>query len=454
MGELGRSERLGSGATPPARARKKTVGVTPLTRKTKEVYQIAFSYRGVECREVVALPHSKANETYCVRLRAEILGRITRNDFKYGDYFPESQRVATFGERARNKPTTIEQILLSYLERVKPTVEATTYRVYQNDVMNIVIPAFGRFGVDALTRRDVRDWVSKQELSYKRVKNLLLPLRSALSDAVDDELIEVSPLDGFQALKYVPLATRTTDYEPEPYTEQEIATLLANLPETDRSTFQLWAYTGMRTSELIGLNWNRASLERNEIHIVEVNVHGRDKANPKTPHSVRRIPLMPAAREALEILHNYRGKVKGDRVAPNLRALKNNPDPKWDYGLLSDSWKRAHAGTGIKCRSPYQLRHTFASQLLSQGENPSRIASLLGHGGPSMVLQVYGKWIEQGEDLSTGARPVRAYGMNRMRIPCDSCEERASPETGQGPSEGGCTTGSEEAQRVRRVADQ
>jgi len=36
-----------------------TSGVTAITRDGgKQVYRIAFSYRGVQCREIVALTHS------------------------------------------------------------------------------------------------------------------------------------------------------------------------------------------------------------------------------------------------------------------------------------------------------------------------------------------------------------------------------------------------------------
>ncbi len=78
------------------------VGVTAITREGgKQVYRVAFSYRGVQCRELIELPHSKANETYCVRTRAEILGKIARGAFVYTDYFPTSPRASVFGLSCR-----------------------------------------------------------------------------------------------------------------------------------------------------------------------------------------------------------------------------------------------------------------------------------------------------------------------------------------------------------------
>ena len=48
---------------------------------------------------------------------------------------------------------------------------------------------------------------------------------------------------------------------------------------------------------------------------------------------------------------------------------------RWAHLLLT------HIGPHgeVAARNPYQLRHTFASQHLSQGENIAYIAKLLGH---------------------------------------------------------------------------
>ncbi len=92
------------------------VGITPLTRKSKQVYQIAFSFRGVECREVIELPHSRPNAQYCSRLRGEILAKIARNDFKYADFFPTSKRAVLFGH-APVGTSSLKDVLETYRDR-------------------------------------------------------------------------------------------------------------------------------------------------------------------------------------------------------------------------------------------------------------------------------------------------------------------------------------------------
>jgi integrase len=39
------------------------------------------------------------------------------------------------------------------------------------------------------------------------------------------------------------------------------------------------------------------------------------------------------------------------------------------------------------------MRHTYASTLLSNGENPEWIKTQMGHATLEMLFRVYGKWI-------------------------------------------------------------
>ncbi len=45
------------------------------------------------------------------------------------------------------------------------------------------------------------------------------------------------------------------------------------------------------------------------------------------------------------------------------------------------------------------MRHTFASTLLSNGENPAWIAIQMGHVDVEMVFKVYGKWIPNSSEV-------------------------------------------------------
>lgn len=386
-------------------------GVKPITRKTKEVYQIAFSYMGVECREVLPGPHSKAREQACLRERAAILLAIDKQTFRYTDFFPDGKRAAVFGHGPQLGGLA-KDVLEAYRDRVKLTFAPSTYAGTKTAIDNYLVPHFGKMKVGAIKRSDVRDFVAKQTAGLKRISNLLLPLRAVLDEAVGDDAIKSNPLTGMDISKLVPEDRRVSDYEPEPYTHDELKTLLLRLPMPERWHFQLWAYTGVRTGELIGLRWNRVDLEADTIFIKETTTAGKEKARPKTAAGIRTIPLLPAARQAVDALKALT-MLGGDRLCVNPRSTRK--DKAWDDRRLAKVWRAAHKDTKIAYRNPYQLRHTFASQLLSQGENSTYIAKLLGHKSVEMVTRHYGRWVSEGEKLGFD-RPPRRYGMEALPL--------------------------------------
>lgn len=387
-----------------------TSGVTAITRDGgKQVYRIAFSYRGVQCREIVALTHSKANETYCRRLRDEVLGKIERNDFRYADYFPDSKRASTFDARGAGKRRLLKDALEAYRDRVQATFTPSTFAQTRKAVDNTLVPWCGNVAIGDFRPAAIREWVPLQTCSLKRLRNVLLPLRAVLAEAVHDEIIDSNPFDRINLAKLLPEAQRRSTFEPQPYTVDELRRLLQAMPEPTRYAFQLWAFTGLRTGELIGLRWPRVDLQGGTIKVMETTVDRKDKATPKTPSGVRTITLLPAAREALERLHAA-AKPGQVRVAVNPRSWLK--DPAWDDRTLARAWAEAHTAAEIAYRNPYQLRHTFASNLLSQGDAPAYIARLLGHKTVEMVIRVYARWVAQGEAIGTGAapKPSERYG--------------------------------------------
>ncbi|MEO5328090.1 MAG: hypothetical protein H7829_07575 [Magnetococcus sp. THC-1_WYH] len=58
-------------------------------------------------------------------------------------------------------------------------------------------------------------------------------------------------------------------------------------------------------------------------------------------------------------------------------------------------WEPTLKRAGIIYRNLYQTRHTYASMLLSAGENPMWVAQQMGHKDWAMIRQRYGRWIPE-----------------------------------------------------------
>lgn len=53
---------------------------------------------------------------------------------------------------------------------------------------------------------------------------------------------------------------------------------------------------------------------------------------------------------------------------------------------------------GIKERRIYNLRHTFASIMITQGQNILLVSKMLGHKDVSITLKIYTKYIKESDD--------------------------------------------------------
>jgi integrase len=380
-----------------------SAGITILKRKHKEVIRIAFSFQGVQCRETLDLPGTRDNLKYAERLRGEILRKVETGGFRYDEFFPSSPRCKVFGHSAKTVQTiTIKSLVEGYRDRSKSSLQPSTWSGYRKAIDNVLVPEFGHLQVKALTVGILRDWIALQKVTRKRMSNLLLPLRNALAEAVADEVIDFNPLDRLKLSRILPRETLTTDYAPDPYTVDELVPLLVSMTGGERAAFQFWAYTGVRTSELIALAWPDVDLAAHTAHIHKAVVEGEEKGT-KTRAGIRTLPLLPAARQAIED-QRQRTQAAGGRVFLNPRTGK-----EWTDQSLLRLWQRTCTKAKASYRNPYQMRHTFASQLLSQGENPAYISKLLGHKTTEMVIRNYGRWVEQGVALGFDRPPVK-YG--------------------------------------------
>lgn len=158
--------------------------------------EITFAYQGKRCRERIALKPSPANLKRAERHRAAILDAIEKGTFDYAATFPNSKRASKFA-LTPDDAITVETYLCEWLERQGKIVKASTLLDYRKTILNQLIPAFGALRLTDLRRPKLREWCQTLTCSNKRVGNLLSPLRVALQDALQDELIDSNPLAGW-----------------------------------------------------------------------------------------------------------------------------------------------------------------------------------------------------------------------------------------------------------------
>lgn len=359
----------------------------------KRSIEIQFQFRGVTCKEVLSSldPDKKGDQRYAINLKAEIENAIERQTFRYTDYFPDSRRARLFGHAVST--ITIRELLEEWLKDTERTHPHSTYRCYRKSCNAHLIPQFGSIRARELTPQQIREWIRNRTGTLKSIRNDLTPLRAILDRALNDDIIDRNPLDKIKVSKLVSRQQARTDYEVDPFTEEEIKAVLETALDYDpriRNLLQFAFYSGLRTSELFGLMWGDVDWRNMVVRIQRAVVERRVKET-KTKAGIRDVILLPSALDALRDQKQY-SFVGGEYVfvRPNERGSFV------DYDHLERPWKYVLKRAKVRYRNPYQTRHTYASQLLSGGENPLFVAQQMGHKTTEMIMRHYGRWVEQG----------------------------------------------------------
>ena len=159
--------------------------------------------------------------------------------------------------------------------------------------------------------------------------------------------------------------------------------------------------TGLRPQELIALKWPEVNLESKTISVKQAvnrtrkfdsdgNVieKGEEIGKTKTPKSVRTI-LMPDV--AVDTLMDWRQYCQDNNINSEFVFPCTETSRMRTYsGLRSmlERFKRSH-NLQDENLSLYTFRHTFATILLEQRENPKIVAELMGHTKVSTTLDMY-----------------------------------------------------------------
>ncbi len=293
-----------------------------------------------------------------------------------GTYNPE-KRTKTFKEVAE---TWYEMIVV-------PNKRPKTVRYYRNHLDNHLLPFFGDIKINRINVSLIEKYMAKrlsEGVSKATINKTITTLGTVMRYAVKHGLIDRNPVSYVQRLS----RSREEVDEKRYLTPEEIRLLISNAKEEHRPLLMTAILTGMREGEILGLKWGDIDWRNRQICVRRTLQNGRFY-EPKTKASRRRIDMAPQL-----VLELKKWKLRCPKSKYDLVFPAKNGNPMDARNMLRDIFYPALRRSGLPRIRFHDLRHTYASLLIKQGEHPKYIQQQMGHSSIKVTLDTYGHLME------------------------------------------------------------
>lgn len=279
----------------------------------------------------------------------------------------------------------LEDYLDIWLHQIKPRVRSETYRRYCEICLMHIKPVLGYIPIDDLRTEDIRQYYNNLNQSPNSIRQHHAVLHHALKDAVKGGLINRNIIE---TVSPPPKELK----EMQTWTTEEMNQFIEfNRELKIYPLFYLALFTGMRRSELLGLQWSDIDWLGSQLSVRRA-YHQRGKIKeftiPKTKKSIRSIALSPST---IKVLRDLYAKTHQNR---NLGGASSQ-GVFWSDGqtpspnMISKAWQRACKKAGVRVIRFHDARHTHATILLQQGIHPKIVQERLGHYSIQITLDTY-----------------------------------------------------------------
>lgn len=286
----------------------------------------------------------------------------------------------------KTRPVKISNNFIEYsmmnLELNKSSRKENTVKEYLLIFKKHIAPSFKNYNLDDIKRYDLLTWQKKlveSGLKGKTINGIRSIFSFILEEAKKDELIEKN---------YFTLINREREIAQEvtPFSLDEVELILNTTSKSwAKNFFQIAFFTGMRIGEILVLKWEDINFFTKTINIKR-SVRKGIVSSTKT-HNSRTIDMLDIVEDALI-------NQKRETYLQSSYIFLNNGTHFNDSGSIRKGvWINTLRLAGIDYRPLYQTRHTFASTMISKGEDILWVSKTLGHSNLSVTLTRYAKFI-------------------------------------------------------------
>ncbi len=283
----------------------------------------------------------------------------------------------------KTKYTTIEQARESFLKK-KIGLKETSLSFMRSrfNTISKLLKVKESYRVAKITKESIVNYHNDAFKKYQ--KNTLINfnalLKSFLKFCEQEGFIDKSP--------YFKITLKNAKHglKDDPFSLDEIKTILNHVPNLRLKAFLITAFfTGLRTGEQLALLWSDIDFKNKKINVDKSLNSSGVFTSPKNKTSIRQVDLLEPVERILKELK------EGE---PNNKKMIFLSIPKRTQEFQK-AFKALLKALNLKEKKLYITRHTFASLMISMGEDPLWISKNMGHNDLNTTYSNYARYIPQ-----------------------------------------------------------
>lgn len=322
------------------------------------------------------LARHNAPETFTSKMDAEGWLTMERRLIEWDEWSPPAQRKA----KQQHDDT---QTLRTYAETWLPERTAVrglkpkTASEYRRYLDRLIYPTLGDLRLKDFTPATIRAWVGGLNQKTPRMnEHAYALLKTIFATAVQDELLDRNPCR--ERMR------KPVRHIGEPATLDELALLVAAMPERLRLMIELAAWCALRFGEVAELRRGDIDLKNGVIRVSRAVqwVDGRKIVAAPKADSVRVVAFPPHIGEQIkEHLKSHAQWGKDGLLFPTTNGEQYRPPT-----FLKSYFRKAREAAGRPDLRFHDLRHTGATMAAASGATLAELMQRLGHSTVSAAL--------------------------------------------------------------------
>ncbi|WP_089796355.1 tyrosine-type recombinase/integrase [Chryseobacterium wanjuense] len=279
---------------------------------------------------------------------------------------------------------------LQFEKRYSPHT-ITSYKKDLEDFSHFYLKTESSEDISKADKKVIRNFIvelSENNISKRSINRKLSSLRSFYLFLLKIGEIKVSPTESISSLKFYP-------EKQIPISKEEMQTLTDKVFEQmhdilEKCIMEVLYQTGIRKAELCGMMFENVNLDGNELKII-----GKGNKERVIPISADLSDLLKSYLEIRQPQTEYKSYFFVNKKGKKLTE-------KFVYVVVN---KYLSLITTKEKRSPHILRHSFATHVLDNGAEISKVKKILGHSSLASTQVYTNANIEQLKKVFNQAHP-------------------------------------------------